>query len=248
MGGPRLAAWARGVGVAPAWVRGGWAAPSRRQPGRHAEPAAADAALPRRAAPRRLMERPQLVHIGHHGEAQATALPPAALAACAAACCLLRCRAWQHSPISSPPIVMHVALWPSPPSLLTPCPSNAVIPNALAQEMKVYAYQHDGYWHVSGTRGALCGMSYGRALCVRRRRLAAAAAAAACLRRAACLCHPSHPAPPTACPRPCAGRVEPQGLFRDQPGPGRPRQADAHGALCLLCALRVRCRLRRRFK
>lgn len=25
-----------------------------------------------------------------------------------------------------------------------------VIPNALAQEMKVYAFQHDGYWHVSG--------------------------------------------------------------------------------------------------
>ena len=24
-----------------------------------------------------------------------------------------------------------------------------VIPNALAQEMKVYAFQHDGYWHVS---------------------------------------------------------------------------------------------------
>lgn len=24
-----------------------------------------------------------------------------------------------------------------------------VIPNALAQEMKIYAYQHDGYWHVS---------------------------------------------------------------------------------------------------
>jgi len=23
-----------------------------------------------------------------------------------------------------------------------------VIPNALAQEMKVYAFQHDGYWHV----------------------------------------------------------------------------------------------------
>lgn len=40
--------------------------------------------------PRRLMDRPQLVHIGHH-----------------------------------------------------------VIPNALAQEMKVYAFQHDGYWHVS---------------------------------------------------------------------------------------------------
>ncbi len=37
----------------------------------------------------RLMDRPQLVHIGHH-----------------------------------------------------------VIPNALAQEMKVYAFQHDGYWHV----------------------------------------------------------------------------------------------------
>ena len=42
------------------------------------------------AAHRRLMDRPQLVHIGHH-----------------------------------------------------------VIPNALAQEMKVYAFQHDGYWHVS---------------------------------------------------------------------------------------------------
>lgn len=27
-----------------------------------------------------------------------------------------------------------------------------VIPNALAQEMKVYAFQHDGYWHVSWGR------------------------------------------------------------------------------------------------
>lgn len=52
-------------------------------------PAAANVA--RRCVPhRRLMDRPQLVHIGHH-----------------------------------------------------------VIPNALAQEMKVYAFQHDGYWHVS---------------------------------------------------------------------------------------------------
>lgn len=28
-----------------------------------------------------------------------------------------------------------------------------VIPNALAQEMKLYAYQHDGYWHVSSSVG-----------------------------------------------------------------------------------------------
>ena len=24
-----------------------------------------------------------------------------------------------------------------------------MLPNALAQEMKVYAYPHEGYWHVS---------------------------------------------------------------------------------------------------